>query len=295
MSSVSYYDLGATLYTPCTHPNLYEVLQSGADLARSKVVCLEDAVHDDELGFALSHLKKTLKRISPDPEVQHFIRPRNPLILAEILEYADINKIDGFVLPKFDCHSSELYRKVIEEHQGQSFAYMPTLETAQVFDSAAMLELKQQLDDWESRIVCLRIGGNDLMNLLGIKRLRGLTIYDTPLRAVIDQLVINFRLSGIELSSPVFDIIDDIDTLRREVMLDLAYGFYAKTAIHPKQVNIIEHAYSEYSDLYAHQAERVLNAQSPAVFQCNGQMMETSCHKNWAVRAKQLANRFNQY
>ena len=30
--------------------------------------------------------------------------------------------------------------------------------------------------------LCLRIGGNDLLNLLGIRQARGATVYDTPLR-----------------------------------------------------------------------------------------------------------------
>jgi hypothetical protein len=46
---VSYFDLGASLYTPCTHTNLPHVLQFGVPLVRSFIVCLEDSVKEYEL------------------------------------------------------------------------------------------------------------------------------------------------------------------------------------------------------------------------------------------------------
>lgn len=289
---VSYFDLGATLYTPCTHEKLSEVLKKSPAMMRSVVLCLEDSVKEDELTLALNNLKILLKTFSPTSGVRHFVRPRNPLVLAEILHYENIDKIDGFVLPKFDLNNVDLYKKVIQEHAAPHFSYMPILETSQVFDSSAMLQLRSLLKPWGHKIPCLRVGGNDLMNLLGIKRMKGLTIYDTPLRSTIDQLIIQFRPEGFELSAPVFDIIEDIETLKREVMMDLAYGFFAKTAIHPTQINIIEDAFSQFSERHRKQAERVLDGNAPAVFTFNGQMMEQTCHQRWATRTRQLAQRY---
>ncbi|MDX2505888.1 MAG: HpcH/HpaI aldolase/citrate lyase family protein [Gammaproteobacteria bacterium] len=290
---VSYFDLGATLYTPCTHGKLSSLLQQGSPLTRSLVMCLEDSVKEDELALALNNLKKSLKEFNPDTKVKRFIRPRNPLVLAEILSYDNIDKIDGFVLPKFDLNTIDLYKKVIDEQEHSHFSYMPILETAQVFDSNAMIKLRQLLKDWGSKITCLRIGGNDLMDILGIKRMNGMTTYDTPLRNVIDQLIILFRPEGFELSAPVFDIIEDLETLKKEVTMDLSYGFYAKTAIHPSQINVIESAFSQFSESHLVQAERVLDDNAPAVFKFNGQMMEQTCHKSWATRTRQFAERYN--
>jgi len=123
---------------------------------------------------------------------------------------------------------------------------MPTLETREVFDFNAMSELRQGLlqDDIAQRILMLRIGGNDLMNLLGIRRPRFFTIYETPIGNVISQLVTIFRPYGFSLSAPVFEYLDDSDTLQKEMKLDLAYGLLGKTAIHPTQVPTIESAYA---------------------------------------------------
>jgi citrate lyase beta subunit len=290
---VSYFDLGATLYTPCTHSRLSAILQNGSALTRSVVLCLEDSIKEDELPLALNNLKQSLQEFTPCQSIKRFIRPRNPLVLAEILNYQHIDKIDGFVLPKFDLNTIDLYQQVIKKSQYHHFSYMPILETAQLFDVKAIISLRNSLKSWGDKVICLRIGGNDLMNLLGIKRMSGLTIYDTPLRTVIDQLIIHFRPEGFELSAPVFDIIEDLDTLAREVSMDLSYGFYAKTAIHPSQIEVIEKAFSTFTEHHLIQAERVLDSHSSAVFKFKGQMMEQSCHKEWATRTLQLAERYN--
>ena len=289
----NYFDLGATLYTPCTHKNLSEMLKNSPAMMRSMVLCLEDSIKEDELPLALNNLKSLLKTFSPVSGIKYFIRPRNPLVLIEILQYENIDKIDGFVLPKFDLSNINLYKKVINDHAASHFSYMPILETEQVFDSSAMLKLRALLVSWGDKITCLRIGGNDLMNLLGIKRMNGQTIYDTPLRSTIDQLIIQFRPKGFELSAPVFDIIEDVETLKREVMMDLNYGFYAKTAIHPIQIDVIENAFSQFTNHYGMQAQSVLDENASAVFIFNGQMMEQTCHQRWAIRTRQLAKHYN--
>jgi citrate lyase beta subunit len=290
---INYFDLGASLYIPSTHKNLSFSLQEGVSGLRSMVVCLEDAVKDDDLSFALKNLKEALKNLTPNSKFKRFIRPRNPLILAEILNYEYIDKIDGFILPKFDLHTHDLYEKVFQEQTQHPFYVMPTLETSQVFDPKAMALLSERLLSWGDRIICLRIGGNDLMNLLGIKRMKGMTTYDTPLRSVIDQLIMHFRPKGFELSAPVFDMIDDIETLKKELAMDLVYGFFAKTAIHPTQVPVIESAFFDFTENHIEQARCVLNEESAAVFKFNGQMMEPNCHKHWANRTLQLAERYS--
>lgn len=293
MPYVSYYDLGATLYTPCTHQKLTELLQRGVANAPTMVLCLEDAVHEDHLPTALANLKHALAELDPtSDDFYRFIRPRNPLILAEILNYEHIEKVHGFVLPKFDLSTAHLYRQVIKENNGERFSYMPTLESEQVFDNAAMIQLRDSLPEWGKTLTCLRIGGNDLMSLLGLKRMRGMTVYDTPLRTVIDQLIVTFRPKGYELSSPVFDIIDDPVTLKKEIRMDLAYGFYSKTVIHPNQVDIIENAFLTYAENTTELVDSVLDDPDFAVFKLHGQMMEVSCHTRWAKRASRLARRY---
>ena len=162
-----------------------------------------------------------------------------------------------------------------------ALALMPTLETAIAFDRRALERLRERLLEAGNPIVCLRIGGNDLLQCLGLKRPKNLTLYDTPLRAVVNDLVLTFRPAGLALSSPVFEHLDSPQTLARELELDLAHGLLAKTAIHPAQIPVIEAAYrvcSQEREL----AERILAPDAPAVFQMHGQMVEPATHNRWA-------------
>ena len=286
----SYFELGASLYTPCNHTNLQAIIKGGIPGVRSMVFCLEDAIRDDEIIPALANLKESLCHLNPDNSFKRFIRPRNPMMLAELLRLPHINKVDGFVLPKADLNSLPLYKAALENHANSPFALMPTLETDQVFDVKTLIQIRTQLLSWADNILCLRIGGNDLMNILGLKRMPEKTVYETPLRTVIDQLVINFRPHGFELSAPVFDFIDDQITLLREVETDISYGLFAKTAVHPSQVTAIEHQYRAFVQSHAGQADAVIDARSAAVFKQSGQMMERTCHQNWALRTQALAN-----
>ena len=283
-----YCELGASLYTPCTHPQLGRIINGGhVPQCRSIVLCLEDAVPEASLPQALFNLKAALESIDPKTSVKRFIRPRNPLILAQILKYSGIEFIDGFVLPKFDSSTEELYRNILSENK--MFGVMPTLETLECFDLDKIRTFRRTLDEhWKSRVICLRIGGNDLLSLLGMKRMRGTIIYDTPLRSTIDQLVVSFRPYGYEISAPVYDVFEDIKTLERELRMDIDYGFFAKTAIHPVQIQSIESAFQYYVQCYHDTAQKVLNTDA-AVFKKNGQMMESTCHSNWAARTATLA------
>lgn len=287
MSNNHYFLLGASLYTPCTHPSLGAIMQNGLG-ARSMVFCTEDSVNASELEMALYNLKSSLERLAPHSGFMRFIRPRNAKVLRQILQMPGIEKIDGFVLPKADADTLPGYQRALAQHR-KAFWLLPTLETVSVLEPAKLPQLREALTPLKEQILCLRIGGNDLMNLIGLKRQPGLTAYDTPLRTVIEQLIIAFRPYGYELSAPVFDFIDDRTTLAAEVARDISYGMYAKTAIHPDQLSIIEEQYTSYSELHLNQAQAVASKQASAVFKHNGQMMERTCHSNWAHRTLALA------
>jgi citrate lyase beta subunit len=272
--------LGASLYMPAHRRDLMdcangEKLQS----LRSMIFCTEDAVSHTEVDSSLRHLGLCIQGFRDTPNRFRFIRARNPEILARLLDLPDIEKIDGFVLPKF---SESNFHAYFDQLQGTHFKVMPTLETRDVFDTGAMRELRQGLsqDDIFTRILMLRIGGNDLMNLLGIRRPRHMTLYETPLGHVIAQLVTMFKPYGFSLSAPVFEYLEDAVTLQREIRLDLAHGLIGKTAIHPSQVPVIEAMYGVVNEDYE-MALALNQSSSPAVFRMHNAMCEVETHKQW--------------
>lgn len=295
--SVNYFDLGASLYTPANNKKLEATLTSGIGEARSMVICTEDAISETELPSALLNLESALSNFDNSNErVIRLIRPRNPVVFAQILKMKGIDKIDGFVLPKATPKSLIDYRRALKKYKGQNrFSLMPTLETMEVLSPEGLKAIRLTLDTFKEDIACVRIGGNDLMNLLGIKRMSGLTIYETPIRNIIDNIIIQFRPYGYELSAPVFDYIDDRTTLKRELQQDLNYGFFAKTAIHPTQVPVIDSVFREYIETNADKALGVIGEFDRAVYQEGGQMMEITCHGNWAKRTHAFSQAMKEF
>ena len=284
-------NLGASLYVPTTHPQL-SAIAAGHKLAhlRSIIFCTEDAVHARDLPAALANLTLALRALRPDVQRQRFIRVRSPEVLHSVLTLPGIEHIDGFVLPKATATNMPHYLQLLAATQ---HSLMPTLESIEIFDDSELQRLRQLLlqPAWRARILVLRIGGNDLLNLLGLRRQRGHTLYETPVGAVIARLVTTFKPYGFRLSAPVFEYLDDDATLEREVRQDLLHGLTGKTAIHPDQVPRIERHYcARHIDLAA--ARRILDPDAAGVFQFDNAMCEPATHHNWALSVVQAEQHY---
>jgi len=278
---ISPWSLGAPLYMPGNRRDLIDIANGEKYSAlRTMIFCTEDAIAQADVDSCVRHLGLCLQGFRRAPERFRFIRARNPEVLARLLDLPNIGLIDGFVLPKFTLTNFNAY---FDQLQHTPFLVMPTLETQDVFDSSAMLALRDALlqKAVRSRILMLRIGGNDLMNLLGIRRPRALTVYDTPLNAVIAQLVTIFKPYGFALSAPVFEYLDDSATLLQEIQRDLAYGLIGKAAIHPKQIATIESAYAVSREDYE-MALGLTDKAAPAVFKMHNAMCEVATHLQWS-------------
>lgn len=284
---LSAYCLGATLYMPATRTDIVETIVSGKIAGlRSLVICLEDSVSDHDMPFALRNLNEMLAAFTDAKQrMKHiewpliFIRPTNIEIgLLLTLDY-DLSVIDGFVLPKFNLSSLPMWTDILEKNH---LYWMPTLETAEVFDVNAMQALATELETHKCRdkIIALRIGGNDLMNCVSLRRSREFTLYDGPMGYVIKTLVAVFASKGFPLTAPVCEHIDDHRMLEKELALDLAHGLVGKTAIHPNQIGVIQRALM-VSSLDHQDALRIINS-SQAVFKSSGAMCEPATHRRWA-------------
>ena len=286
--------MGASLYLPANHKHLMAVAD-GERLghARSLIFCTEDAVADADLSWALFNLSVVLANMKDDIGAERFVRVRNPEVMARVLAMPGVEKLTGFVLPKCTRHNFDAYFKQV---RSTDHMLMPTLETADVFSDDEMLKFRKKLEapGVRGRIMALRIGGNDLLALLGLRRPRGMTIYRTPLGPVIARLVTTFRPYGFVLTAPVFEHLDLPELLDQEVAEDLAYGMVGKTAIHPSQIGPIEKHYRvKANDLEA--ARAILNVDSPAVFKMHNSMCEVATHRAWAQRMVEQSNIFGAH
>lgn len=285
MQNLSPFALGATLYMPATRDDLVDaVLFNKIEGLRSLVICLEDAVAEKDVQQARRNLASIVSTMNQVGAVEGgplvFIRPRDVGMAAELVDTLDLQLAAGFVLPKFNMENLAQWQAAIGHTH---LRWMPTLETADVFDALAMRELAEALDTdaLREKILALRIGGNDLMNVLGIRRSRTETLYEGPLGYVFKMLVSTFASRGFALTAPVCEVIDTPGLLERELLQDVAHGLVGKTAIHPSQIAVIHRALSietaEYQD-----ALRILNSEQ-AVFKNNGAMCEPATHRRWAA------------
>lgn len=274
-------ELGASLYVPATRPDLVRLANGQCRTRlRSVIFCTEDAIRKDELTQALSNLATALPQFRPGA-IFRFVRVRSPEVLHDLLRMKGVEAINGIVIPKATCRVMPAYFELLADRPW--LRIMPTLESSEVFDSAQMCELRSLLTDPSvmPRVLSLRIGGSDLLNLLGVKRSPRQTIHETVVGPFIAQLSGLFRPWGFNLTGPVFDGLAHPDVLKAEVEQDLAHALFGKSAVHPDQVPIIEAGYA-VSTADVRLAERLLDPESPAVFRADDRMCEPSTQATWA-------------
>lgn len=293
MKRISPFALGATLYMPATRPDLIDVV-CGRKIEglRSLVICLEDAIAEKDVAAALGNLEALLRNIEilggrPAKAPLLFIRPRNPAMAAKLNDWSLIDLVDGFVAPKLDLSSLRAWESAMSH---PDLWLMPTLETAAVYDPNAMVELRDALhSELYGRIIALRIGGNDLMGCLGIRRSPARTLYDSPMGYVIPMLCGIMGAAGFALTAPVFERLDNLTLLEEELALDITHGLVGKTAIHPSQIAIIHRALRvSVEDLNS--ARLILSDDAAAVFKHSGAMCEPATHWKWAKNILERAH-----
>ncbi|AHF69476.1 MULTISPECIES: HpcH/HpaI aldolase/citrate lyase family protein [Pseudomonas] len=292
MAIPSPYALGATLYMPATRDDILDVVfAEKIPELRSLVVCLEDAVALIDVETALVNLRNVLTRIQdrggrPVNGPLLFVRPRDAAMAKILNDWPLMAHVDGFVVPKLSLQSLASWEDAVTNPE---LALMPTLETPEVFNPTAMVELGQALKvNLGERIIALRIGGNDLMGCLGLRRNPAMTLYGTPMGYVIPMLSGVMGSQGFALTAPVFEQLATPDIMEQELALDISNGMVGKTAIHPSQVNIIQNAFRvSLEDLNC--ARMILNSVAPAVFKYNDAMCEPATHYKWATHIMERA------
>lgn len=275
--------LAPMLYVPADHPDLAAVLSGRRELGVCSIaVCLEDAVRPDNRRAAATSLARIIENLASVPRPV-FVRPADTEAFEWLLENLPGEHIAGFILPKASVHSIHVW---IEKSFGLHPIF-PILETREALDPVGRRELAQACAAHPPIIAGARIGVNDLFALLGgLRRPAGRTVYETPAGRVIDGLLEAFSAYGVRLCAPVCDRISDDQTLEREIVDDIHRGLFAKTAIHPRQVDAIWRAYAPDPAEIA-EARLILDPDAPAVFGSNGDMLEPACHGEWARRLLQ--------
>jgi citrate lyase beta subunit len=284
MRKIDAAELGGTLFVPSTHKHL-QVIARGEKFPalRSVVFDTEDGIADDALDAGLEVISKMLENIG-DTGPLRFIRPRNPEVFKTLLKLPGIDKIDGFVLPKFGLENADQYLQTVGNHR-----FMPSIEGEELFDVAKLIRLRDILHAYKEQIILVRFGAEDMMRQLGLRRDCKTMLYDMCAPSqVIANILMTFKPHGFDVSAPVYRCYQDAEGFEAEVRRDLLEGLISKTIIHPNQIEPIERLY-RVGEQDVEEARKLLESDE-AVFSQNGTMAELKTQRVWAkdllVRAK---------
>jgi citrate lyase beta subunit len=213
--------LGATLYSPATRPRLAaDLVAARTHGVLSSVACLEDAIPDDVVDSAQSHLLEQLRCLSERPTSVPwiFVRVRRPEQITQIAEglTGSDRALVGFVLPKFESGRGEEFLHAVEcaaNRLGRELWSMPVIETAAVMHresrQAELLSIRALLERYRHQVIAVRVGATDLASVYGLRRPRELTVYDVHLvaDAIADIVNVLGRIGrdGFAVSGPVWE------------------------------------------------------------------------------------------
>ena len=197
--------LGATLYMPATRPTIArDLVRQRAKGAMSSVICVEDAISDEDVqageANAVAQLTEFSDTNADDAAPLVFIRVRHPEQIASIAgRLGDAVRIlSGFVLPKFTDISGAAYLDALEDTSrslGHRLLGMPVIESPEVIyresRADALVGIQRLLAKHRPSVLAVRTGATDLCAAYGIRRDRDLTIWDVPVVADVIADVVN--------------------------------------------------------------------------------------------------------
>ncbi len=294
---MEYLRLGASLYVPAIHPDIISIAKGYKfNNLKSVIFDTEDAISEDDLPFAYHNINKMLNSLNLDDEKEEnstkvkkpllFIRVRNHQEYKKVVSFENIQKIDGFTLPKFSIENMEDYLSI----DNQRKVLMPILEK-NIFSLIHLEKIRDYILPHKEKILSLRIGATDLLSAMNLRRNDNNTIYEIGLMSqIISNIVTTFKPYGFNITGPVWESFCESskEKLENEVNLDLLNGLFGKSIIHPWQIDIVENLYKVNKEDYEISV-KLLDPYSPVVFKLYNKMNEKATHSNWAKTILQRA------
>jgi citrate lyase beta subunit len=288
MDRFKYISLGATLFVPSTHKALKSiVLHKRYPDLKSVLIDTEDGIEENSLEYSLSLISELLLEYEKE-ELLVFIRPRNSNVLERLLHFDGIEKIEGFILPKFSLENQQKYLALLKNH---SFSFMPSIEGEELFSWEKLHTLLDILLPYKEQIPLVRFGLEDMLRQLKMKRSCNKTIFDYSVTSfVLGQFLSLFKSAGFAVSGGVYPCFRDDEGFLRDTKRDLEEGLFSKTIIHPRQITLAHHCYkvsqSEYKEALA------ISSENRSVFNFEDTMAET---KTMLAYAQEILKREEVY
>ncbi len=154
-----------------------------------------------------------------------------------------------------------------------------------------LYELKEQLDNAGEIILNIRVGGNDLCHIFGFRRNDNESIHMIGAISRIFADIITVYGPEYVVSGPVWEYFDGKgweQGMKKEIADDKLCGFIGKTVIHPKQIEVVNAAYSvsrkDYEAAYAVMNWDKKSNTLVSADHMGERMDERNTHTNWAEK-----------
>ncbi len=278
MNKINYIELGATLFIPAIHKDLEAVVcDDKYPELKSVLIDTEDGINSESLDVAFKAIEKLLK-IYEKKKLIIFIRPRDVESLGKILKLKNIDKIDGFILPKFSLSNAEEYFFLLREY---NFLVMPSIEGEELFNQNSLYKLRTFLLKNRKIILLVRFGLEDMLRQLKMKRSCEDSVFDFSATSyVLGSFISTFKSAGFAISGGVYPCFKDDDGFIKDVKHDLKEGLFSKTIIHPRQIGLINGLYKVTQEELREALE--ISDKNEAVFNQNDKMAEVVTMKPYA-------------
>lgn len=306
------YQVGALMYSPGTNTDICQKLLTGIwGNCFSLALCLEDSIDDNAVEIGEQTVVETFHRIYKSrlslpflPKL--FIRVRSPKQIATLYQRLEESStlLTGFILPKFVPDNAPTYIEEIHkinQNSSHKIYMMPILESGELVSYTTRHQtlecLYKLLLSCRDYVLNVRVGGNDLCHLFGVRRNANETIYDIhPIASILSDIVTYF-FHDFVISAPVWEYFADENDnwkigLENEIRMDILNGFIGKTIIHPNQIPVVANGLKANAHDLA-DAIHILNFQDEFVNVSKStsgtRMNEMKTHTNWAKKQLLLA------
>ncbi|EHI55078.1 hypothetical protein HMPREF9333_01698 [Johnsonella ignava ATCC 51276] len=306
-NSSLYYSVGALLYCPAVNGSIADsIINERFGKNYSLALCLEDTINDSFVEKAQMLLCASIEKIYNAfiktefylPKI--FIRVRNPKQMLSVHkrlgEAAGI--VSGFIAPKFSPVNSADYINILTDINLMSkkpLYLMPIYESMTLVNLKTrfdiLYELKEQLDNAGEIILNIRVGGNDLCHIFGFRRNDNESIHMIGAISRIFADIITVYGPEYVVSGPVWEYFDGKgweQGMKKEIADDKLCGFIGKTVIHPKQIEVVNAAYSvsrkDYEAAYAVMNWDKKSNTLVSADHMGERMDERNTHTNWAEK-----------
>lgn len=314
MNSSICYSVGALMYCPANNGGIVnKLLNNEFGDKFSLALCLEDTINDNKVEEAEEILVSTINKLYNKykggscnfylPKI--FIRVRRPSQIGDLTKrFGDAREIiTGYNTPKFDLSNADAYMNEIlgiNKTYNRVFYIMPIIESHEIVDLRTrvpfLYKIKDKLDSISDLVLNIRVGGNDLSNVFGLRRHSFETVYDIkPVADILTDILTVFSQDYV-VSGAVWEYYNGENWdlgLANEVQKDITAGFIGKTVIHPKQIDVINKSCRVLKEDYE-DALSILDWSPDANSMVSGsnlksRMNEAKVHSNWARKTIYLA------